>query len=93
MQSCNSEIRLVTPSYRLVTLASDINNIKEIYSDDELNRLLEAVNQNCPARIVLGSVEKGKQTPLKWCFRKIPERISIEKIDEIKFIQNPSEQR
>lgn len=87
-----SEIRLVTPSYRLVTLASDINNIKEIYSDDELNRLLEAVNQNCPTRIVLGSVEKGKETPLKWCFRTIPERISIEEIDEIKFIQNPSEQ-
>ena len=67
--------------------------IKEVYSDDELNRLLEAVNQNCPARIVLGSVEKGKETPLKWCFRTIPERISIEEIDEIKFIQNPSEQR
>ncbi len=41
---------------------------------------------------VLGSVEKGKETPLKWCFRTIPERISIEEIDEIKFIQNPSEQ-
>ncbi|WP_085452848.1 hypothetical protein [Escherichia coli] len=59
-------------------MTSDINNIKEIYSDDELNRLLEAVNQNCPARIVL---------------RTIPERISTEEIDEIKFIQNPSEQR
>ncbi len=46
---------------RFVTLASDISNIKEIYSDDELNRLLEAVNQNCPARIVLSSVEKGKK--------------------------------
>lgn len=78
---------------RFVTLASDINNIKEVYSDDELKRLLEAVNQNCPARIVLGSVEKGKETPLKWCFRTIPERISIEEIDEIKFIKNPSEQR
>ncbi len=44
---------------RFVTLESDFNNIKEIYSDDELNRLLEAVNQNCPTRIVLGSVEKG----------------------------------
>lgn len=32
---------------RFVTLASDFNNIKEIYSDDELNRLLEAVNQSC----------------------------------------------
>ncbi|VZR47757.1 Uncharacterised protein [Escherichia coli] len=38
---------------RFVTLASDINNIKEVYSDDELKRLLEAVNQNCPARIVI----------------------------------------
>nr|AMQ12021.1 hypothetical protein [Shigella dysenteriae 1] len=46
---------------RFVTLESDFNNIKEIYSDDELNRLLEAVNQNCPTRIVLGSVEKGKK--------------------------------
>ncbi|EER7685358.1 hypothetical protein F1Z61_004074 [Escherichia coli] len=79
-----SKIRFVTPPYRLVTLASDINNIKEIYSDDELNRLLEAVNQNCPARIVLGSVEKGKETPLKWCFRTMPERISVEKINEVK---------
>ena len=38
---------------RFVTLASDFNNIKEIYSDDELNRLLEAV-KNCPTIIVLG---------------------------------------
>ncbi|EER3676372.1 TPA: hypothetical protein OR378_004552 [Escherichia coli] len=78
---------------RFVTLASDISNIKEIYSDDELNRLLEAVNQNCPARIVLSSVDKGKDVPFKWCFRTMPERISVEEIDEIKFIQNPSEQR
>ncbi|EPH1704822.1 hypothetical protein R4Q77_004422 [Escherichia coli] len=69
---------------RFVTLASDINNIKEVYSDDELKRLLEAVNQNCPARIVLGSVEKGKEVPLKWCFRTIPERISVEEINEVK---------
>lgn len=41
---------------RFVTLASDFNNIKEIYSDDELNRFLEAVNQNCLTRIVLGCV-------------------------------------
>lgn len=59
-----SKIRFVTPPYRLVTLTSDINNIKEIYSDDELNRLLEAVKQNCLTRIVLGDVEKGKETPL-----------------------------
>ncbi|EEO1557139.1 hypothetical protein CW794_004172 [Escherichia coli] len=78
---------------RFVTAPSDINKVKETHSDDELNRLLEAVNQNCPARIVLSSVEKGKEVPLKWCFRTIPERISIEEIDEIKFIQNPSEQR
>ncbi|EMR7826067.1 hypothetical protein WKC16_001098 [Shigella sonnei] len=68
---------------RFVTLASDFNNIKEIYSDDELNRLLEAV-KNCPTIIVLGSVEKGKEVPLKWCFRTIPERISIEEINEVK---------
>ena len=59
-----SKIRFVTPPYRLVTLTSYINNIKEIYSDDELNRLLEAVKQNCLTRIVLGNVEKGKETPL-----------------------------
>ena len=46
-------------------IQSDINNIKEIYSDDELNRLLEAVKQNCPTRIMLrGVVGKGKETPL-----------------------------
>ncbi|STC70655.1 Uncharacterised protein [Escherichia coli] len=56
-----SKIRFVTPPYRLVTLTSDINNIKEIYSDDELNRLLEAVKQNCLTRIVLGNVEKGER--------------------------------
>lgn len=54
-----SKIRFVTPPYRLVTLASDINNIKEIYSDDELNRLLETVNQNCPTRIILRTVGKS----------------------------------
>ncbi|EFD9231868.1 hypothetical protein F1B59_21730 [Escherichia coli] len=54
-----SKIRFVTPPYRLVTLASDINNIKEIYSDDELNRLLETVNQNCPTRIILRTVGKN----------------------------------
>ncbi|HHN9152471.1 TPA: hypothetical protein ACP7Q6_004759 [Escherichia coli] len=55
-----SKIRFVTPPYRLVTLASDINNIKEIYSDDdELNRLLEAVKQNCPTRIILRTVGKS----------------------------------
>ncbi len=54
-----SKIRFVTPSYRLVTLTSDINNIKEIYSDDELNRLLEAVKQNCPTRIILRTVGKS----------------------------------
>ena len=87
-----SKIRFVTPPYRLVTLTSDINNIKEIYSDDELNRLLEAVNQNCPTRIVLGSVAKGKETPLTAsCLRTTPERISVEEFDEIKIIQNPSE--
>lgn len=37
---------------RFVTAPSDINKVKETHSDDELNRLLEAVNQNCPARIV-----------------------------------------
>ncbi len=46
---------------RFVTASSDINKVKETHSDDELNRLLEAVNQNCPTRIVLGSVEKGKE--------------------------------
>ncbi|MEF6192233.1 hypothetical protein U9529_23770 [Escherichia coli] len=46
---------------RFVTAPSDINKVKETHSDDELNRLLEAVNQNCPTRIVLGSVEKGKE--------------------------------
>lgn len=35
-------------------------------------------------KIVLGSVEKGKEVPLKWCFRTIPERISIEEINEVK---------
>lgn len=54
-----SKIRFITPPYRLVTLASDINNIKEIYSDDELNRLLETVNQNCPTRIILRTVGKS----------------------------------
>ena len=89
-----SKIRFVTPPYRLVTLTSYINNIKEIYSDDELNRLLEAVKQNCLTRIVLGNVEKGKEMPLTAsCLRTTPERISIEEIDEIKFIQNHSEQR
>ncbi|HAM8908794.1 TPA: hypothetical protein IDX60_004452 [Escherichia coli] len=79
---------------RFVTLASDINNIKEIYSDDDLTSFLKLVNQNCPTRIVLGNVEKGKETPLTAsCLRTTPERISIEEIDEIKFIQNHSEQR
>ncbi|EOT3327949.1 hypothetical protein MZB69_22165 [Escherichia coli] len=88
-----SKIRFVTPPYRLVTLTSDINNIKEIYSDDdELNRLLEAVKQNCLTRVVLGNVEKGKETPLTAsCLRTTPERISVEEFDEIKIIQNPSE--
>ncbi len=90
-----SKIRFINPSFRLVTLTSDINNIKEVYSDDELNRLLEAVKQNCPTRIMLrGVVGKGKETPLTAsCLRTTPERISIEEIDEIKFIQNHSEQR
>ncbi|EKK2775750.1 hypothetical protein PMJ70_004315 [Escherichia coli] len=80
-----SKIRFVTPPYRLVTLTSYINNIKEIYSDDELNRLLEAVKQNCPTRIMLrGVVGKGKETPLKLCFRTMPERISVEEINEVK---------
>ncbi|HGE2376279.1 TPA: hypothetical protein ACGJUX_004131 [Escherichia coli] len=86
-----SKIRFVTPPYRLVTLTSDINNIKEIYSDDdELNRLLEAVKQNCPTRIILrGVVGKGKETPLiASCLRTTPERISVEEFDEIKIIQN-----
>lgn len=88
-----SKIRFVTPSYQLVALTSDINNIKEIYSDDELNRLLEAVKQNCPTRIMLrGVVGKGKETPLTAsCLRTTPERISVEEFDEIKIIQNPSE--
>ncbi|EOM7383230.1 hypothetical protein ACMC57_004013 [Escherichia coli] len=47
---------------RFVTLTSDINNIKEIYSDDELNRLLEAVKQNCPTRIILRGVDKRIRT-------------------------------
>ena len=46
---------------RFVTAPSDINKVKKTHSDDELNRLLEAVNQNYPARIVLGSVERGKK--------------------------------
>lgn len=58
-----SKIRFVTPSYRLVTLTSDINNIKEIYSDiDELNRFLKLVNQNCPTSIMLRSVGNRKDS-------------------------------
>ncbi|HFD2650921.1 TPA: hypothetical protein ACF2XQ_003877 [Escherichia coli] len=74
---------------RFVTLASDFNNIKEIYSDDELNRLLEAVNQNCPTIIVLGCANKGKETPLMAsCLRTTPERISVEEFNEIKAISS-----
>ena len=54
-----SKIRFINPSFRLVTLTSDFNNIKENYSDDELNRLLETVNQNCPTRIILRTVGKS----------------------------------
>lgn len=57
-----SKIRFVTPPYRLVTLTSDINNIKEIYSDDQLNRFLDAVKQNSTTRIMLHSVGKGKDS-------------------------------
>lgn len=73
---------------RFVTLASDFNNIKEIYSDDELNRLLEAV-KNCPTIIVLGCANKGKETPLMAsCLRTTPERISVEELNEIKAISS-----
>ncbi len=57
-----SKNRFINPSFRLVTLTSDFNNIKENYSDDELKRLLEAVNQNCPTRIMLRSVGKEKDS-------------------------------
>ena len=73
---------------RFVTLASDFNNIKEIYSDDELNSLLEAV-KNCPTIIVLGCANKGKETPLMAsCLRTTPERISVEEFNEIKAISS-----
>ncbi|WP_407860785.1 hypothetical protein [Escherichia coli] len=74
---------------RFVTAPSDINKIKETHSDDELKRLLEAINKNCPTRIVFGRVEKGKgkETPLMAsCLRTTPERISIEEFNEIKLI-------
>lgn len=48
--------------FQVVTLTSDINNIKEIYSDDQLNRFLETVKQNCTTRIMLHSVGKGKDS-------------------------------
>lgn len=74
---------------RFVTAPSDINKIKETHSDDELNRLLEAVNKNCPTRIVFGRVEKGKEAPLMAsCLRTTPERISIEEFNEIKLISS-----
>lgn len=57
-----NKIRFITPSFRLVTLTSDIDNIKEIYSDDDLTSFLKLVNQNCPTRIMLRSVGKRKDS-------------------------------
>lgn len=55
---------------------------------------MKAIIQNYVATIVPGKTGNCKETSLtKYCERTIPERISIEEIDEIKFIQNPSEQR
>lgn len=75
----NREIRFVT-----LSSDTDINNI-----------IHDALTQkNATTTIVLGFASKGKETPLMAsCLRTTPERISVEEIDEIKFIQNPSEQR
>ncbi|HAN3414658.1 TPA: hypothetical protein JTN95_003538 [Escherichia coli] len=58
------------------------------------DKTMNAIIHNYVATIVLGKAGNCKETPLtKYCSRTIPERISIEEIDEIKFIQNHSEQR
>ncbi|ENG41448.1 hypothetical protein AF48_04903 [Klebsiella aerogenes MGH 62] len=55
---------------------------------------MNAIIQNYVATIVPGKIGNCKETSFtKYCSRTIPERISIEEIDEIKFIQNHSEQR
>ncbi|EAS2965988.1 hypothetical protein K5Z09_004803 [Escherichia coli] len=71
---------------RFVTLSSETDINKTVQ---------EALTQkNGTTTIVLGCANKGKETPLMAsCLRTTPERISVEEIDEIKFIQNPSEQR
>ncbi|EGK1133413.1 hypothetical protein ION14_004489 [Salmonella enterica] len=52
---------------------------------------MNAIIQNSVATIVPGKTGNCKETSLtKYCSRTIPEHISIEEIDEIKFIQNPS---
>lgn len=55
---------------------------------------MNAIIHNYEATIVLGKAGNCKETPfIKYCSMTMPERISIGEIDEIKFIQNPSEQR
>lgn len=55
-------------------------------SDTDINKTVqEALTQkNGTTTIVLGCANKGKETPLKWCFRTMPERISVEEINEVK---------
>ncbi|ECL6653919.1 hypothetical protein DKB52_004786 [Escherichia coli] len=58
------------------------------------DKTMNAIIHNYEATIVLGKAGNCKETPfIKYCSMTMPERISIEEIDEIKFIQNPSEQR
>ncbi|ENM6786978.1 hypothetical protein AB8O30_003899 [Escherichia coli] len=58
------------------------------------DKTMNAIIQNYVATIVPGKAGNCKETSFtKYCSRTIPERISIEEIDEIKFIQNHSEQR
>lgn len=58
------------------------------------DKTMNAIIQNYVATIVPGKTGNCKETSFtKYCSRTIPERISIEEIDEIKFIQNHSEQR
>lgn len=58
------------------------------------DKTMKAIIHAYEATIAPGKTGNCKETSLtKYCSRTIPERISIEEIDEIKFIQNHSEQR
>ncbi|HAL1365263.1 TPA: hypothetical protein H5R51_004591 [Escherichia coli] len=58
------------------------------------DKTMNAIIHDNEATIAPGKTGGCKETSLtKYFSRTIPERISIEEIDEIKFIQNHSEQR